>query len=163
MDTTTSVSNGKRYSWFYNIELYRIDSLIPEDIYLVENTPDNLKEKGFTEEEIKKPITFGEYYEKYNKRKFTKSFCRITEIEIITNRKEYEYLKKSFLGFGLKQKNQSFYNDYILIKCTIADISSSKLKMVQIELKNSFDKRTITLGNNLSMYVRGKIAQLMFN
>ena len=27
MDTTTTVSNGKRYSWFYNIELYRIDSL----------------------------------------------------------------------------------------------------------------------------------------
>ncbi len=137
-DTSTLLKDGIKLSWFYSLSLYSVDSLIPASAWVMENTPDMLKARGFTEEEIKKPISWGEFVEKKSKTKFTKAFNRITSVIIITNKKEFDYIKKSFLGFGLKEKSNTFFNDYISIKYSIADIPSTELKEVEIELNNFF-------------------------
>jgi hypothetical protein len=161
-DTSTLMKDGIKLSWFYSLSLYSVDSLVPASAWVMENTPDMLKARGFTEEEIKKPISWGEFVEKKSKTKFTKAFNRITSVEIITNKKEFDYLNKSFLGFGLKEKNNTFFNDYISIKYTITDIPSTELKKVEIELNNSFKDQTIIVCDKLSMHVKDKSAILIF-
>src|SRR5450631_3146450 len=56
-DTSTLLKDGIKLSWFYSLSLYSVDSLIPASAWVMENTPDMLKARGFTEEEIKKPIS----------------------------------------------------------------------------------------------------------
>ncbi len=114
-DTSTYISKGEKHTWYYSIYLSAVESLLPVSAWVMENTPDILKETGFTDEEIKKPISWQEYIEKESKRKFTKAFNSITSVELITNKYEYDYLKKSFLGFGLKESNNSFFNEYITL------------------------------------------------
>jgi Family of unknown function (DUF5829) len=161
-DTSILLKDGIKLSWFYSLSLYSVDSFIPASAWVMENTPDMLKARGFTEEEIKKPISWGEFVEKRSKTKFTKAFNRITSVEIITNKKEFDYLNKSFLGFGLKEKNNTFFNDYISIKYSIADIPSTELKEVEIELNNSFKEQTIFVSPKFSLHVKDKSARLVF-
>ena len=94
--------------------------------------------------------------------KNTKSFNRIISVEIITNKKELGYFKKSFLGFGLTEKHHSFYNEYIHITYTIADIPASELKSVEIELNDSLNEQTIVLSDKLNLHVKDKTATLFF-
>ncbi len=162
-DTSTYISKGKKHTWYYSIYLSAADSLLHLSAWVMENTPDILKETGFADEEIKKPISWQEYREKQSKTKFTKAFSSITSVELITNKYDYDYLKKSFLGFGLKENNNSFFNEYITIKYAIENISSTKLKKVEIELNNSFDEHTIVMSDHLTMHIKGKSASLIFN
>lgn len=162
-DTTTLLRDGTKLSWFYSLSLYSVDSLVPATAWVMENTPDLLRARGFTEEEIKKPISWGEFVEKKSKTKFTKAFNRITSVEILTNKKEFDYLNKSFLGFGLKAKSNTFFNDYISIKYSIADIPSTELKEVEIELNNSFKDQTIFLSPKFSLHVKDKSARFVFS
>ena len=78
-------------------------------------------------------------------RKNTKgNFQRLSiafQISILLNKKEFEYLRKSFLGFGLKEDKNHFFNDFIWINYLIADIKSTSLKKVEIELSKSFEER----------------------
>jgi hypothetical protein len=40
--------------------------------------------------------------------KNTKSFNRISAVDIVTYKQELNYFRKSFLGFGLTEKTMSF-------------------------------------------------------
>lgn len=162
-DTSTYVSDGKRQEWYYSLNLSAVDSLLSVSAWVMENTPGILKAAGFSDEEIKKPISWQEYVEKKYKTNFTKAFNRITSVELITNKDEYDYLKKSFSGFGLLKKNHRFYNDFVTIKCTIENVASTKLKTVVIELNEGFPERTIIMSTHLTMHVKDKSASLIFN
>jgi hypothetical protein len=161
-DTNTIVDNGAKLPWFYSLSLYTADSSKSGSAWVMENTTDELKSAGFTGDEMKKPILWHDYLEKRTKAKNTKSFNRIVAVEIITNKKELGYFRKSFLGFGLSENLNTFYNDNIRITYTLADIPASELKSVEIELTDSFKEQTITLSNSLSMQVKDKRATLVF-
>lgn len=162
-DTDTVVDNGAKLPWFYSLSLYTVDSSKSGSAWVMENTKDELKSAGFTDNEMKKPILWHDYIEKRMKMKNTKSFNRIVAVEIITNKREFGYFKKSLLGFGLAEKNQMFYNDNIHITYTLADIPTSELKSVEIELADSFNEQTIALSDRLTMHVKGNSAILFFS
>ncbi len=161
-DTDTVVDNGAKVPWFYSLSLYTVDSSKSGSAWVMENTKDELKSAGFTDDEMKKPILWHDYTEKRMKMKYTKSFNRIVAVEIITNKKELGYFKKSFLGFGLTEKQDTFYNENIHITYKLADIPTSKLRSVEIELTDSFKEQIITLSDNLSMHVKDKRATIVF-
>jgi len=162
LDTNMIVNSGANLPWFYSVSLYTVDSSRSGSAWVMENTPEMLKSVGFTDDEIKKPLFWHEFREKKIKMKITKSLNRIIAVEIITNKKEFGYFRKSFLGFGLTEKNHSFYNDKIRISYTLADIPTSELKSVEIELVDSFNEQTLTLGKKLTMHVKDKSATLFF-
>ena len=162
-DTDTVVNNGVKLPWFYSLSLYTVDSSKSGSAWVMENTKDELKSAGFTDDEMKKPILWHDFTEKKMKMKNTKSFNRIVAVEIITNKRELGYFKKSLLGFGLTEKDHVFYNDYIHLTYTLADIPTSELKSVEIELADSFNEQTITLNDRLTMHVKDKSATLFFS
>jgi Family of unknown function (DUF5829) len=161
-DTNTFVSNGAKIPWFYSLSLYTVDSSKSGSAWVMENTTDELKSVGFSDNDMKKPILWHDYMEKRMKMKNAKSFNRIIAVEITTNKKELDYFKKSFLGFGLTEKQQTFYNENIQISYTVADIPASELKSIEIELTDSFKDQTIAISENLSMHVNDKRATLIF-
>src|SRR5450432_3501077 len=161
-DMNTVVNNGVNLPWFYSLSLYTVDSSKSGSAWVMENTPDILKSAGFTGDEMKKTILWHNFIEKKMKMKTTKSFNRIVAVEIITNKKELVNLKKSFLAFGLPENRHTFYNDNIHITYTLADIPTSELKSVEIELTDSFKEQTIALGDRLTMHVKEKSASLFF-
>jgi Family of unknown function (DUF5829) len=161
-DTNTVVNNGVKLPWFYSLSLYTVDSSKSGSAWVMENTPDMLKSAGFTDDEMKKAIFWHDFLEKKMKMKTTKSFNRIVAVEIITNKKELGYFKKSFHGFGLTEKNHTFSNENIHITYTLADIPASELKSVEIELTDSFKEQTIALSDKLSMHVKDKSATFFF-
>jgi hypothetical protein len=161
-DTDTIVNNGVKLPWFYSLSLFTVDSSKSGSTWVMENTKDELKSAGFTDEEMKKPILWNDYTEKRMKMKNTKSFNRIIAVEIITNKKELGYFKKSLLGFGLTEKDHTFYNENIHITYTLEDIPTSELKSIEIELADTFNEQTITPGKNLTMHVKDKSATFFF-
>ena len=161
-DTSTVVKDGKKILWYYSLLLYPPDSLQQIYAWIMENTPEILKATGFTDEEIKNPISWQDFYEKKSKIKFTKEFNSITSVTIITNKNEFKYLKKSFLDFGLTEKSNTFSNDYISITCNITDITASRLKTVEISLSNAVKEENIVVSKMLSIQLKGKKAVLTF-
>src|SRR5262249_52947040 len=149
--------------WFYSVSLYTRDTLLPAYTWIMENTPEDLKGTGFTDEEIKQPISWPTYIEKLSGKKFTKAFDRIIEVDLISGGKEYDYLKHSFLDFRLKLKRHNFYNDHINIHCRKYKRSSTKIRKITIELNKSFDERVLTLNNHLVLHVKGRTASFNFN
>ena len=162
-DTMIVPTDGKLLPWFYSIALFTPDSLQAVSTWLMENTPDEFKSVGFTDKEIKQPISWQQYSEKRHNKKITKLFNNISVVEFITNAKEYEYLKKSFLGFGLEDDGKSFYNDEVEIKYTIADVTATKLKSVRIALDEALPKHKLVISNYLSLDVDGKTVVFEFN
>jgi hypothetical protein len=161
-DTNTVVDKGAKVPWFYSLSLYTVDSSKSGSAWVMENTKEELKSAGFTDNEMKKPILWHDYIEKEMKRKNTKSFNRIVAVEIITNIRELGYFKKSLLGFGLTENDHTFYNDNIHITYTLEDIPTSELKSVEITLVDSFNEQTIVLGDRITMHVKDKSATLYF-
>jgi hypothetical protein len=161
-DTNTIVDNGVDLPWFYSLSLYTVDSSKSGSTWVMENTPDILKSDGFSSDEMKKPILWHDFTLKETKTKNTKAFNRIVAVEIITNNRELGYFKKSLLGFGLTEKGQTFYNDNIHITYILADIPTSELKSIEIELADSFNEQTIMLSDRLTMHIKDKSATFFF-
>ncbi len=161
-DTDIIVDNGAKMPWFYSLSLFTADSSKSGSAWVMENTPEELKSVGFTDSDIKQPILWHDYSAKRAKTKNTKSFVRVVEVEIVTNNEEFGYFKQSLLGFGLTEKDHMFYNDYIRIRYTLADVPTTKLKSIEIELADSFDEQTISVGDKLTMHVKDKSATLYF-
>ncbi len=162
LDTNVIVNGVVKRPWFYSLSLYTVDSSKSGSTWVMENTPDMLKSVGFTGDEMKKPILWHNFIEKQMKMKTTKSLNRIVAVEIVTNKKELGYFKKSFTGFGLTQKHHTFYNENIRITYTLANVPTSELKSVEIELTDAFAEQTLALGDKLSMHVKDKSATLFF-
>lgn len=162
-DTMIVPASGKLLPWFYDISLYTLDTLPMVSTWLMENTPDEFKSVGFTDEEIKQPISWQQYSEKRRHKLNTKPFDHISEVELVTNAKEYNYLKKSLIGFGLKDDGRKFYNDEVQIKYSIANVPSTKLKSVTIELDNALPDHEVVMNDHLMLFISSKTAMLKFN
>lgn len=157
-DTTHRMLNGMPKPWYYSLSLSNNDSLQHFSTWLMENTPEELSTVGFSAEEIKSGINWQTYIAKRNKTEFTKSFNQIKSVTLLINKKEYEYLKKSLLGFGLQQKGNNFFNAQIKIICTIDERFSVRLKTVETELIKLFSKSNIKISDNLIVHVNGNKA-----
>lgn len=162
-DTAISPINGKLLPWYYSISLYNPDSLQTISTWLMENTPEELKGAGFAVDEVKHQISWQEYVEKMRKKKFSKPFNRISVVELTISTRDYDYLKKSLLGFGLKDDGKRFYNEDITIKYTLSNTYSTKLKSAMIVLDSTLPKRSIVVSSHLMINVNGKIAVFKFN
>ncbi|MEO6550898.1 MAG: DUF5829 family protein, partial [Ferruginibacter sp.] len=157
-DTSTRVSDNQQEPWFYSLYISRKDSLQPLSTWLMEHTPEHLRSSGFTAEEIKGAINWQDYTARKSKKAFAKSFNRITSIVLSFSTKEYEYFKKTLLGFGLQKKGNVFFNQQIKIIYTIDDRFPVRLKRVETELTNTFPERKIMISENLIIHVEGKKA-----
>ncbi len=157
-DTVMKMQNGISKPWFYNLNLLNNDSIQPFQTYLMENTPEELSAVGFSPEEIKKGITWSTYMSKRRKAEFTKSFNQFQSITLLINKKEYEFLKKSLLGFGLHQKGNTFFNNQIKIKCLMDERFPVRLKTIETDLIGLFPKMVIKIDDNLKVHVNGSKA-----
>lgn len=152
-DTIMKIQNGMPKPWLYSLNLLNKDSLQPFQTYLMENTPEELSAVGFSAEEIRNGINWSTYYNKRTKKEFTKSFNQFQSVTLLINKKEYESLKKSLLGFGLQQKGNTFFNNQIKIKCVRDERFSVRVKTIETDLKEVFPKMDIRIGNNIIVHV----------
>lgn len=162
-DTVMKIQNGIPNPWFYNLNLLNNDSIQPFATYLMENTPEELSAVGFSPEEIKNGINWSTYYNKRTKKEFTKSFNQFRSVTLLINKKEYEFLKKSLLGFGLQQKGNTFFNNQIKIKCLRDERFPVRLKTIETDLIGLFPKMDIKIGNNIIVHVNRNKATWKFN
>lgn len=161
-DTTIYMADGKPEPWFYTLNLSNKDSIHPFSVWLMENTTEELKATGFSDEELKNKIKWEEYSAKRSKKEFTKSFDRINAIELSVNSKELEHLHKSLLGFGLTKKGETYFNNQIKIKYSINEGYPVRLKTVETELSEKLSKKKIKISNNLVLHVNGRKAKWEF-
>jgi hypothetical protein len=162
-DTVTYVSNGEKHQWFYSLSINSLDSLLRVAAWVMENTPSELKEVGFTNEEIERPISWKQYVEKMKKKQFTKAFNRIISITLSVSKRDYEYLKKSLIGFGLKESKNHFYNDFTSVNYLINEQNLTMLESVEIELSKSFEENKVVLSNHVKLQIKGNKALFIFN
>jgi len=157
-DTSVRISNNKPQPWFYSLYISRKDSLQPLSTWLMENTPELLKSVGFTDQEINGELKWQDFVAKKNKEEFIKSFSKIKSIELSLNKKEYEYLNKTLLGFGFQKKGNVYFNEQNKIKYSINDSFPVRLKNVETELTETFPESRIKVSDNLIVHIIGKKA-----
>ncbi len=162
-DTAMFMVGDKAEPWYYSIYNDDGDTLSPFATWLMENTPEELLKAGFSEDEIRNEITWDQYAAKRNKQTFIKPFNRIKEVELTLNQKEYDYLKKSLLGFGFREKKNAFVNNSVEIKYSIDERFLFPLKKVEIELTGTFPEGDIKISDHLIIHVRGKAATWEFS
>lgn len=161
-DTTEQVTDGKTKPWYYALYLASSDSTEPITAWVMENTPEELKSVGFSDEEIKGKLTWQQYAEKRNKKPFTKCFDHIQSVSLSLTGTAYENIKKSFIGFGLTQQDCTFFNDHVKIICSIEEHPSRTIQQIEIALTQTFVERTIKISNYLSVQVYGDKATWIF-
>jgi hypothetical protein len=161
-DTSIRIVQGIKNPWYYSLSLNSTDSLLPLAIWVMEHTPEELKSVGFTAEESKKEIRWEEYMSKKQKKEFTKSFNRIKAIHLLLDYKNYTYLKTSLLGFGLREKENIFFNNQIAIKYTLTESFPIRVQAMETELTESFSENYIKLSDNLKVHVNKNKATWIF-
>jgi len=157
--TVEAYESAKTRPWYYDLELYRIDSNAAMKAWLMENTNEDLRLAGFSEQEIEKDkISWQSYIERQNKTTLKKAFNRILSIQLSIDKSEFKYLRKTLLGFGLIQSKHAFYNDNIIVKYKISSNSSIRLKKLEMELSETFAKTVLTIGDSITVQLNGKRA-----
>ncbi len=162
-DTVMKMLSGISSPWFYSLSLLNNDSLLPFSTWLMENTPEELSDVGFSAEEIKNGINWSTYSSRKTKAAFTKSFNQIQSVTLLINKKEYDYLKKSLLGFGLQQKKNIFFNTQIKIMCIIDERFPLRLKTIETDLIELSPNMDIKISDKLMVHVNGSKAIWEFN
>jgi hypothetical protein len=157
-DTTNTVADGKTQPWYYALYRASADSTELLTAWIMENTPEELKSVGFSDQEIQGEINWQQYAEKRNKKIFTKSFDHIQAVYLSLADKEYKNLKKSFIGFGLQQQDNMFFNDHVKIICSTEDKTSPILNKIEIELTETFEEHMIKVSDHLTVQVQGNKA-----
>jgi hypothetical protein len=157
-DTSVSESQGIKSPWFYSLNLFVPDSLQPFSVWVMENTPDELKSIGFSTEEVKNEIKWEDYAARKSGKVFNKSFNQIKRIHLLLNTKNYQYLKRSLLGFGLQEKENMFFNNQVAITYFLDESFPIRLKTIETELNEVFAENKITLSKNISVYVNSNKA-----
>lgn len=161
LDTTTYVSSEIIKPWFYSINLFRADTS-SLSAWIMENTPDDLMTAGFASSELNDRIDREHYVERSSRKKFTKYFDRIISIHLNVNKNDYEYLKRSFYGFGLRQRGNTFFNRYVRISCTIDPHPGIQLKYVEIGLSEFLINKMVRISDHLSLQIKGRSAIFIF-
>jgi hypothetical protein len=163
-DTTFYDSNGKRASWLYSIGLVPKDTNNFLPVWLMENTPEEMKRAGYIDSDLKEEITWGTYYRKlWKSQPFSKLLKGISSVNISVGNDEFDFLKKILQGFGLHQKGTIFLNQYVNISCDIKPYSVWKIQAVTFELKQDAPYRKLIISDNLNLELKGKSAVMTFN
>ncbi|MGC4036135.1 MAG: DUF5829 family protein [Chitinophagaceae bacterium] len=162
-DTSTRVDSGVTYPWFYSLSLMTSDSVQPLSTWVMENTPEHLRSVGFTNEEMSKQILWEEYAAKKNSLRSDKPFNYIRKAHILVNNKNFQYLKRSLTGFGLRQKQTTFSNNEIEITCTVSEKYTVRLQTVETELTGTFPETNVLLSDYLKVHVKGNKATWIFS
>ena len=164
VDTTVDESYGKKSPWFYSIRLFRADDSIERfSTWLMENTPEELLNRGFSPQELQKEIPWQEYVERHSHKPFIKLFDRITVLHIVITNEEYVYLKKSLVGFGLREEANRFANDHITIAYTIDPAPAMRLRSIEVALTEPTQKQTIRISDHVLVKITGTKAIWEFN
>jgi hypothetical protein len=162
-DTTYRVENGTQASWYYSIGLNPTDTMQNYYAWLMENTPEELRSRGFTDEEMRNEIPWGLYSVKRNGKPFTKYFDHISAMKININKKNFAYLEQSLTGMGLKKKGNTFYNESSVISYRLVDGSSSTVESITLDLTKKLPPRRIDVSPHLQIEIKGKKANLRFS
>jgi hypothetical protein len=101
--------------------------------------------------------------ERLTRKKFMKYFDWIISIHLKVNDQEYEYLRRYFYGFGLRQRGNTFFNRYIRISCTIDPHPGIKLKSVEIGLSEFLINNKIKISDHLSVQIKERKAVFQFD
>jgi hypothetical protein len=161
-DTGFFDNKGTKESWYYSIWLSNKDFVMQISIWLQEHTPEHMKLVGFSEAEMKHEITWGTYIQKQWGKKFTKLFDRITAVHLSLNNDEFEYLRKTLIGFGLIQLGTTFSNQYLNVTCDIIPHPTIRIQTITLALNESVDYRRLTISEHLILELEGKIAVFKF-
>ncbi len=161
VDTTFDMVKGKRRPWFYSIRLFRKDdSLEGLSTRLAENIPEDLPERGFSKEQIEKQPIWKDYVERH--RAFLKLFDRIRAVHISITAKEYQYLRKSLLGFGLREKGNGFVNDHVTIAYTIVTKPVIRIRSIEVQLTEPTPNEDIRISGHVVARISGNRAIFEF-
>ncbi len=163
LDTTTFVSNEIIKPWFYAIDLLSSTTPASFSAWIMENTPGDLMTTGFSSTELNDRIVWEDYMERLTRQKFTKYFDRIISIHLNVSHEEFEYLRRSFYGFGLRQRGNTFFNRYIRISCTIDPHPGIRLKSVEIGLSEFLINKKLKISDHLSVQIKERKAIFLFD
>ncbi len=162
-DTSFYIADKIPQPWFYSINIMRKDSVQPLSIWLMENTTEHLTSTGFTGEQIKKEIKWQDFIERKTKEIFTKLFDKVRSIELSVNKKEYEFLNNSLIGFGFQKNGNVYFNNQVKIIYSINDNIPAWLKTVETELSETLPESNIKISNNLIVHINGNKALWEFS
>lgn len=161
-DTTNYKEGDQSYPWYYAIYLSQEDSAPPLSVWIMENTPELLKQTGFSDEEIKNKITWETYTLKKSGKLFNKFFNRITAVTLSAGPSEYDHLSKSLSGFGFRQQGNHFSNGSISITCRLQSNTAMHIETIETELLQAFPSRNIKISNSLTLKISGNKAVWIF-
>lgn len=162
-DTTIYEDKGIKKSWFYSIGLAPEDSSKFLPVWLMENTPEHMKDAGFNDSELKEEISWGTYSRKRREiESFPKLLKGITSVNITVGSDEFDFLKKTITGFGLHQINKAFSNPYVCITCDVSPEPIWRINTVTFELKEDVPYRKLGISDNLVLEFEGKSAVFTF-
>jgi hypothetical protein len=163
-DTTIYEDKGIKKSWFYSIGIAPEDTNKFLPVWLMENTPEHMKEAGYNDSELKEEISWGAYYRKRHKSEsFPRLLKDITSVNISVGSDELDFLKKTLSGFGLHQIGNTFSNPYVKIACDIKPYSIWRIQTITFELKQDVAYRKLIISDNLILELEGKSAVMTFN
>ncbi|MDD5508242.1 MAG: DUF5829 family protein [Bacteroidales bacterium] len=162
-DTSFIEDKGMMKSLYYSIGLIPMDTTPSFYGWLMEYTPERLKERGFSDAELERDIPFEMYGYKRTGKIFIKLFDRITAVHLLLDNNEFEYLKKSVLGLGLSQDGNTFSNSFIKITCDIMPNPVMRIRTITLALSEKVSFHRIIINEHLVIELEGMTAVFTFN
>ena len=163
IDTSFFEDMGIKKSWYYAIWLDGNDSIQPLNVWLMEYTPERLKEAGFSDTDLKQEITWATYAQKRFGKTFTKLFDRIIAIHLLLRNNEFEYLRKTLTGLGLHQSGTSFSNQFVQVTCDIIPNPMMRIQTITVALSERVTYHRMIISNHLFLEVEGTKAVFTFD
>lgn len=162
-DTSIYEDKGTKKSWFYSISLAPDDTNKYLPVWLMENTPEEMKRAGYGDSDLKEEITWGTYMNNLKSQPFSKLLKGITSVNISVGTNEMDFLQKIMIGFGLHKTDSTFSNQYVDILCDIRPYSIWRIQSVTFELKQDVAYRKLIISGSLILELKGKSAVMTFN
>jgi hypothetical protein len=161
-NTQYSEYKGQKLPWYNVLTIDAKDSMQTIFAWLMENTSDELKRAGFNDSDIMKPISWEEYSNKSSGKTITKLFDHISEVYLSVTKNQFEYLRETFTGIGLKQKENTFVNEAVKIICDINSNSTAHLQSISLTLTKNVSDLQTQISDHLILKASGNTAVLKF-
>ncbi len=159
--------NGKSHSWFRAISIPDKDSL-PINIWLMENTKENMLFAGFTENELSNEIDYWDYSRHFaanssqtplDSVKYGKLFDKVTSLNLTLSDKELSFLRLYLLSFGFSEKAKTFSKDDFQINYLISNSHHYIVNQIDFSLLGTLPCEKYTF-RNIELSVKGDKASL---
>jgi hypothetical protein len=163
------MQNEQRQPWFQAISVPDPDSL-KLDVWMMENSKQEMLGAGFTESDLSREIKFSEYvtrrrakYLKVSPESLTydKLMDRVTSISITVSPAELAYLQQHLLGFGFAQKGNVFSKGQFKIEYETSETDHFILNQIEFSLVKSVPAKT-SVFRNVELTLRGTQGFLKF-